>query len=504
MESQLPKIAALLSIAFMPLSADDADEMEKITSVEHIYRQYCMSCHGTDLRGGLAASLLDDEWVAASEQISDLIEVIADGIPKQAMPAYRETFDDATLAALAEFILVSRESADEMPSPIPELPPEVKVHQSQYHHFKVQTLTDDLIKPWALAFLSDGRMLVTDMAEGALRVLNNGQLLPDAVSGLPPIPPYGEGGLMDVEVHPNFADNGWVYLAYAHQKENAAMTRVIRGRIGKENRWQDTEVVWETEHKFYSRSGSHFGVRLLFHDDYLYLCIGDRHQRWRAQDPEDPAGAVHRFSPDGNVPKDNPRIEEKTAYPTLWSWGHRNPQGLVTNPESGAIFLVEHGPYGGDEVNLLEPGKNYGWPEVTHGREYSGRMITQDTQRPGMESPLTHWTPSIAPGGAAFSSGDPFPQWRGDLFVSSLIEGNLRRLRFSKTGDLTEEEIVLDGLRRTREVAVGPDGLLYLTAERPGRILRLIPSVPIQEASIHAPRCTFHSIRRTNPSAPSN
>jgi glucose/arabinose dehydrogenase len=396
-------------------------------------------------------------------------------MPEQAMPAFAEALTEKEAADLVNYILRQREEAENQPAvEIPRVDGEV--FESKHHKFRVEELTDQLEIPWALAFLPDGRMLVTDMV-GELRVLRDGNLLEEPVSGLPPTPPYVEGGLMDVAVPPDYAETGWIYLAYAHALENGqVMTRVIRGKLDAENRWSGTEAIWEVPEEFYSSAGSHFGVRILFHRGYLFLCIGDRHDRWNAQDLSDPRGKTHRLMPDGNTPADNPFVEDPGAYQTIWTWGHRNPQGLNVDPRTGEIYLVEHGPYGGDEVNRLVAGGNYGWPEVTHGREYSGAMITPDTERPGMESPLTHWTPSIAPGGSAFAPGGAsFPDWRGDLFVSSLVEGNLRRLRFSLEGELLEEEIVVDNLRRTREVAVGPNGFIYVTAERPGRVLRLVP-----------------------------
>ncbi len=445
-------------------------------SPERLYQRHCMNCHGVDLRGGRADSLLNDQWVAPKQDRESFIEIILKGMPEQAMPGFGATLTEKQAGQLADYLFEQRQQPAR---PAYDLGPSNvggETISTRHHTFRLQELATGLEIPWALAFLPDGRMLITDM-NGDLRVYQNGSLREKPVTGLPSTPPYVEGGLMDVAVGPDFAETGWVYVAYADlNEENQAMTRVIRAKLDRENHWSGTQVIWEVPQRFYSSSGSHFGVRILFHGGYLYLCIGDRHDRWNAQEIGDPRGKVHRILPDGAVPADNPFAENPEAHPSIWTLGHRNPQGLVTDPRSGAIYLVEHGPYGGDEVNRLVPGGNYGWPAVTHGREYSGAIITEETERPGMESPLTHWTPSIAPGGAAFSPGGPFPHWRGDLFVSSLVEGNLRRLRFSHEGELLEEEILITGLQRTREVAIGPDGHIYLTAERPGRILRLTPA----------------------------
>jgi glucose/arabinose dehydrogenase len=346
--------------------------------------------------------------------------------------------------------------------------------QSQEHAFRVVTLVRGLSHPWGLAFLPDGRLLVTERP-GRLRLVVDGRLLPTPVQGLPEIRQHGQGGLLDVALHPRFADNGLVYLSYAGRDREGVGTEVLRGRLVGD-RLAEVRVIFRMRPKL--DTGFHFGSRLVFdRDGLLYVTLGDRGYPERAQRLDDHVGTVVRITDDGRVPADNPFVDRRGALPEIYSYGHRNIQGAALHPVSGRLWVVEHGPQGGDEVNVLRPGVNYGWPVITYGVEYgSGERIGEGTHKPGMAQPLWYWVPtSIAPSGAVFYRGDRFPRWRGDLFVGALRERMLVRLKIDGERVVAEERL-LQGLGRIRDVRVGPDGLVYLlTDEADGRLLRLEP-----------------------------
>jgi glucose/arabinose dehydrogenase len=338
-----------------------------------------------------------------------------------------------------------------------------------------ETVTEGLDHPWSLAFLPDGAMLVTER-KGDLRLIDaNGRLHPQPVAGLPPIRQHGQGGLLDVVLHPDFANNRLVYFSFAEADETGVGTAVARGRL-QGHRLEQVEVIFRLLPK--SGARQHFGSRLVFdRDGYLFITLGDRGDRPRAQDLNDHAGSLIRLHDDGRVPADNPFVGRDDVRPEIYSYGHRNMQGATLNPWSGRLWTHEHGPQGGDEINLPEAGKNYGWPVITYGVNYGiGTQIGEGTRKAGMEQPLYYWDPSIAPSGMTFYSADRFPAWKGDLFVGSLKFEQLVRLEL-QDGKVAHEERFLTGkLGRVRDVRQGPDGLLYLlTDEDTGRLVRLKP-----------------------------
>lgn len=344
--------------------------------------------------------------------------------------------------------------------------------------FKVETVAAGLEHPWGMAFLPDGRILVTERP-GRLRIVENGKLLPKAVTGLPLIEPIGQGGLLDIILHPNYRNNGWLYFSYAEPDEGILFseygTAVARARLDG-NRLKDFHKIFSMNKK--SRGGRHFGSRLVFdRNNYLYITVGDRGERERAQDLNDHAGSVIRLHDDGRIPDDNPFIKTHNARPEIYSYGHRNPQGIALHPETGEVWLHEHGPQGGDEINRVQPGRNYGWPVITYGVNYvTGTKIGEGTHKAGMEQPLHHWTPSIAPSGMAFYAGDAFSEWKGDLFVGALKFQLLVRLELRDDKVVKEERLLERQLGRIRDVRNGPDGFLYLLTDADeGAIVRLVP-----------------------------
>ena len=353
-------------------------------------------------------------------------------------------------------------------------------------NLEVTTVTEGLKNPWGLAFLPGGEMLVTERA-GSMRLVEPNGTKGPALSGLPEIVSQGQGGLLDVTLDPDFAQNRWVYFSFSEPGEDGTSgTAVARGKLG-EQRLEQVEVIFRQKPKV--ESNGHFGSRLVFRDDgSLFITLGDR--QWpRQNNYENPEqrhpqkldshiGTVARINPDGSIPEDNPFADQDGALPEIWSYGHRNIQGAELHPETRELWTGEHGPQGGDEVNLTQAGKNYGWPVITYGEQYGGGKIGEGTQKEGMEQPLHYWDPSIANAGMTFYTGDQFPEWRGNLLVAALKFKLLARLELKGDQVVHEERLFSDSLgKRLRQVVQGPDGLIYLlTDDSNGAILRVSPA----------------------------
>lgn len=330
--------------------------------------------------------------------------------------------------------------------------------------------------PWSLAFLPEGRMLVSERA-GRLRIVAPDGSVSAPLAGVPAVLARAQGGLLDVVLGPQFADDRRIYFSYAEPTARGARTAVARARLDTDGlRLEEVERIFAQRED--PSGGHHWGSRLVFgRDGMLFVTLGDRfNHRERAQALESHLGKVVRIAPDGSVPPDNPFAGRSDVLPEIWSYGHRNVQGAALHPVSGALWTHEHGPQGGDEVNLTLAGRNYGWPVITYGREYvTGFRIGEGTERADVMPPLLQWTPSIAPSGMAFYTGDAFPQWRGSLFVGALRGSMLVRLSLDGDRVSGEERLLQELGSRIRDVRQGPDGLLYLLDESAGRILRLEP-----------------------------
>ena len=328
--------------------------------------------------------------------------------------------------------------------------------------------------PWGLVFLPDGAMLVTERA-GRLRRVDRDGRVSEPLAGVPKAFARGQGGLLDVALSPGFARDRLVYLSYAEPGDDGAGTAVARARLGEVG-LSDLQVIWRQVPKV--NGPNHWGSRLVFaRDGTLFITTGDRFAyRERAQDLSTTLGKIVRINADGSIPQDNPFVKRDGARPEIWSYGHRNVQAAALDPETGQLWTVEHGARGGDELNHPQAGKNYGWPVITYGVDYSGARIGEGQAKPGLEQPVYYWDPVIAPSGATFYTGDAYPQWRGSLFVGSLTPGALVRLTIS--GDrVSAEERYLGDIGRVRNVVQGPDGLIYLlTDEASGRIIRVEPA----------------------------
>ncbi|MDT8408946.1 MAG: PQQ-dependent sugar dehydrogenase [Wenzhouxiangellaceae bacterium] len=340
--------------------------------------------------------------------------------------------------------------------------------------YQIETVADGLAYPWSLAFLPDRSMLVTERP-GRLRMIVNGQLQEQAISGVPAVYAASQGGLFEVLPDPDFADNRLLYLSFAHGTPQSNATRVVRARLDG-MRLVDLEVLFTARPN--KDTPVHYGGRMIFlPDGTLLIGLGDGFDyREQAQRLDSHLGTIVRIHRDGSVPDDNPFVGTEDALPEIYSYGHRNVQGLALDAESGTIWQHEHGPRGGDEINIIEPGKNYGWPVATTGIDYSGAIISPYESRPGMVDPLLTWTPSIAPSGLALYRGAMFPAWQGDLFATALAGRELRRVDL-ENGEIAGQETLLESLaERLRDVRTGPDGALYvLTDADPGKVLRLKP-----------------------------
>ena len=344
---------------------------------------------------------------------------------------------------------------------------------SLQHRFHLVKISSGLEHPWSLAFLPDGSMLVTERP-GRLRRIVQGRLDPEPVAGVQQVFASGQGGLLDVVPHPDFDENRLIYLSYASPGKGGGATAVAVARlIG--NRLEDVKELYVALPR--TRGGRHFGSRLVLSEGYIFVTVGDRGHPDRAQALDDPAGSVIRLHEDGSVPEDNPFVADAGARPETYTYGNRNPQGMTKDPVSGQLYLVEHGPLGGDELNLIEPGVNYGWPVITYGRSYSGFKIGEGTHKKGMAQPVHHWVPSISPSGLMIYDGDAFTNWRGSFFIGALSGRLLDRLEVREGKVMVEERLLEDWGHRVRDVRQGPDGLIYLlTDSRNGMLLRLEPT----------------------------
>ena len=378
----------------------------------------------------------------------------------------------ALLLALASPLLGPAARAEQTKAPAP----------ADKSSVKVETVARGLVHPWGLQFLPKaepygGRLLVTER-EGRLRIVARDGTLSPPVAGVPLVAVIGQGGLLDVALDPKFAGNGLVYLSYAEPREAGLNgTAVARGRLqldGPSARLADVVVIFRQLPA--ASGGFHFGSRLAFADDgHLFITLGERNQRDEAQNISRHFGKVVRIAPDGSIPADNPSFGP-TAAKGVWSTGHRNPQSAAIHPVTRRLWIVEHGPKGGDEINIPEGGRNYGWPVIGYGIDYSGAIIHEGTHKAGMEQPIYYWVPSIAPSGMAFYTGDLFPHWKGNLLVGALAGRHLARLVLDGDQVVAEERLLDDLGERIRDVRMGPEGAVWLlTDHAQGRVLRLVP-----------------------------
>ena len=419
-----------------------------------------------------------------------MIKSIKDGVLNTEMEPFGKALDDAQIWSLVSYI---RSQAGALrPRPAFVADPNGRVLETEKQKVRIEVLTADLNTPFALAFLPDGRLLITERP-GRLRIWANGKLS-EPVKGTPAVHAVQDGGMLDVEVHPRYAQNGWIYLAYSEVQPGytppppapapeagpgpggagapqgrgrgpqiPGMTVVVRGKINANNEWTDQQFIFRAAPELYTGSGSHYGLRFTFdREGHLFYSIGERGSIPNAQDLSKPLGKIHRVNDDGTVPKDNPFVGTPNAVPTIWSYGHRNPQGLAWDPVTGKLWESEHGPNSADEINIIEKGHNYGWGVAT--KSVQAGMVAS---APGMDDPILYYTPSMATAGISFYTGNRYPNWRNtSLFVGGLVGQRLERLEITKD-KVTKQEVIFDNLGRVRDIVQGPDGYFYIALQNP-------------------------------------
>jgi aldose sugar dehydrogenase len=345
-------------------------------------------------------------------------------------------------------------------------------------NLKVDTVARGLKMPWATAFLPNGDLLVTERG-GKLRLVKDGVLDPQEIDGVPEVYYKGQGGLLDIQLHPDYKNNGWIYLSYSSPKkegeegdDGGANTALMRAKL-KDHALVDIQHIFKAMPNV--KANVHFGGRIVFDKKgYVFLSLGERGQKENSQNLSKDQGKVVRLHEDGKIPTDNPFVKTPGARPEIWTYGHRNPQGMTIHPSTGVIWEHEHGPQGGDELNIVVKGKNYGWPLITFGIDYDNSIISKDTARAGMEQPVIYWKPSIAPCGMTFVTSPKFKEWNGDLLVGSLKFQYLQHLTV-KGNKVTAREIIFEKLGRVRDVRQGPDGNIYVVLENSGKIVKISP-----------------------------
>jgi glucose/arabinose dehydrogenase len=477
-----------------------------------LFNEQCAGCHGDGTTTGRAPNLFEDAFLARMDDAAITATVKA-GRPGTEMPAF------AALTDLQVFQLIQHirtTTATVRPAPVFVANPNGTVIRSQKQAFRVELVADGLATPWALAALPDGRLLVTER-DGRLRVIDKGTLS-EPVAGAPQPHVQQDGGYLDIEVHPQFARNGWIYLAYVESQpgyvapppapapatpdpavagrggrggppQPPSMTVIVRGRINNRNQWTDQQVIYRAPADLYTTSGAHYGCRMIFDaQNHLFFSIGERNVQPNAQNLGSPLGKIHRVNDDGTVPRDNPFVATAGAVPSIWTYGHRNPEGLAWDPVTGVLWASEHGPNSADEINIIEKGHNYGWAVASKAAQPGVEL-----SMPGMDDPIVYFTPTYAPAGIAFYTGNRYPQWKNSsLFVSGLRGQALRRLEISGRSVRTQE-VLFNQFGRVRDLVQAPDGLFYvalqdptgvpnpaggnipLSASTPGRVVRLVP-----------------------------
>jgi len=453
-------------ILFSPESTPSGSELQTTTSIgqpsaKDNFLKYCAGCHGTKME-----RFAGNTWEAFKAG-KDLTPVIKNGLPVFGMPSFEKAFSDAEMKAISNYIL---EMKDKKIAPVATKFPTVV--RSKHQSFRIDTVAQGLDVPWGIAFLPDGDMLVTERSGQLFRF--GGGKLKSIISGVPEVMAQGQGGLMDIVLHPKYKENGWIYIAYSKKAPDGVggNTAIFRSKL-KENKLVEQQEIFKAMPN--PTTAHHFGCRMVFDDQgYLFFSVGERGNKENAQTLTNHCGKIHRIFDDGRIPPDNPFVKTPGAMPTIYSYGHRNPQGIDIHPVTRRIYNNEHGPRGGDEINLVGKGNNYGWPVITYGINYDGTVLSKFTAKEGMEQPVFQWTPSIGPSSMKFVTGDRYPGWKGDILSGSLSFKYLERVHL-EGGKVTEQEKLLENAGRVRHVTISPDGYIYVSTESPGIVVKLVP-----------------------------
>jgi len=430
------------------------------------YQKFCAGCHGVNLEKFANKAWMEEEGVAS------VVKSIKYGIEDIGMPAFEETFTSHEMEELARYVKAGI-PADRSTLKAAVLPG--GVIESEVQKFVLDTVVSGLEVPWGMAFLPNGDLLISER-RGTLHLFSNGRLSAP-IEGLPEVMAFGQGGLLDLSLHPDYTENGWIYLSYSYRdttsRKRMGNTAIMRARLDG-LKLIDKEVIFKALPA--TDRGHHFGCKLVFDSSgYLFFGVGERGQHFDfPQTLANHNGKIHRIHDDGRIPADNPFVNTPGAMPSIYSYGHRNPQGNCIHPVTGQLWESEHGPKGGDELNIIRPGLNYGWPEISYGINYNGTILTKFTEKEGMEQPQFFWTPSIAPCGMTFVTGDRYPRWKNNLLVGSLSFKYLERVVLNGESVMHREKL-LENIGRVRNVVMSPEGYIYVAIETPGKILRLIP-----------------------------
>ena len=468
MKKNVFKILGLLFLQFSVLAISvSAQEGGKL------YKTYCAGCHGANLEGNSASSLIKTEW-KYGRSASLMTRNITFGIHETEMIAWNQVLNKDQIKSLVDFISTAQKIQPNIDRSIPE-------HiQTEKYDLKIEEWVVDAIQaPWSIEFVSKDSALVSERP-GLLRWIIDGTPSVAPIQGTPQSQEFRTGGYMDIAIDPEYQKNGWIYLAFSYAPENItddsapAMTKIVRGKINQ-NQWIDEQTLFEVPDELLVTKGNRWGCRFLFDTaGYLYFSIGDMGYAEDAQDLSKPVAKIYRINPDGSIPDDNPFINQPSALPQLYSIGNRNVQGIAQHPGTGEIWFTEHGPMGGDELNLLKKGGNYGWPDITYGIDYDGSVVSNQTTQEGMLQPIIFWNPSIAISPAEFSDSPLFPLWKNNLFIGALAFEEVRRLPV-EGHKVAQQEMILKGYGRVRDLKFGPDGALYVVLNQPDKILRLTP-----------------------------
>jgi glucose/arabinose dehydrogenase len=460
-------LITFILIGFKPLISCKSNGLFiRQPSASENYQNYCAGCHGEKLEKFAAKKWMEGE---SSESAFKSIKY---GIQDIGMPSFQKTFTDDEILALAVYI---KKGIPDDKSVLKPADVAGGIVQSEVQKFTIDTIVSGLDVPWGMAFLPNGDMLISERA-GKLYIFSKGKLSPP-VEGLPPLMAYGQGGLLDLALHPDYKNNGWIYISYSALHESSPKqignTAVMRAKL-KDNKLVEQQILYKGMPG--NDRGHHFGCKLAFDNKgHLFFGNGDRGQHFDfPQKLDNDNGKIHRINDDGSIPKDNPFVNTPGARATIYSYGHRNPQGTCIHPETGEVWETEHGPKGGDELNLIKPGLNYGWPVISYGINYDGTILTELTEKEGMVQPVTYWVPSIAPCGMTFVTGNRYKSWKNNLLIGSLRFKYVERVVLNDHSVIHREKL-LDGIGRVRNVVVSPDGFVYVAIENPGKIVRLTP-----------------------------
>ena len=433
--------------------------------VEKNYTNYCAGCHGEKLD-----AFVDRKWKFGNSR-ENIFTGIKNGYPNAGMPAYKKAFSDQQIYDLTDFILkgiknrVRYDFGDNTKQ---------NVFISEEQNIQLDTIARGFKIPWSIAFLPNEELLVTEKNGGLYKITNNRTKIP--IENSPEVVADGQGGLMDIILHPNFKENNLIYISYSKRNENnesLTTTAIMMARLAG-NKLENNKIIFEALP--YSTTRHHYGGKMVFaNDGLLYFSVGERgNEKQNPQSTSNDLGKIHRIKDDGSIPADNPFSNAGGKKSSLYTYGNRNPQGLALNPFTNQIWEHEHGPRGGDEINIILPGKNYGWPAISYGINYDGTVLTKNTALPGMEQPLHYWVPSIAPSGMAFVTGNKYKGWQGTLLVGSLKFKYLNKCTI-KNNKVISEELLLKNIGRLRDVRMGPDGFIYIAVENPGYVFKLLP-----------------------------